>query len=145
VIRKLREARKSDEYFENMVRKLTLEELIALKLELSFAKANVAVMGLPLYTNIRRITMQALLYFAVSISDTYRHASASIGMTQNEFKKIVKKYRITKYFDDEYYKYLEEFKEEYKQSVDKGNEVGYDTQTIEEDNNGKQLDGNSNI
>ena len=128
-----------------MVRKLTLEELIALKLELSFAKANVAVMGLPLYTNIRRITMQALLYFAISISDTYRHASASIGMTQNKFKKLVKKYHVTKYFDDEYYKYLEEFKNEYKESVDNVKELGYDTQTIEEDNNGKQLDSNSNI
>lgn len=116
-----------------MVRKLTLEELIALKLELSFAKANVAIMGLPLYTNLRKITLQALLYFAMSISDTYRHASSSIGMEHSKFKKLVRKYRIIKYFDEEYYQYLEQFKEEYKNSLDTKLENGYTTERMEEE------------
>jgi hypothetical protein len=97
----LRKENRSNDYFEIMLNNLSLEEIIALKLELSFTSLGFALYGFPLWKSINHIIKDALLKYAVSSSKTKKDATKLLGIQSIVFSHLIKKYNIIKYYNKE--------------------------------------------
>ena len=91
---KLRKEEKSNEAFEIMLSVLTLEEVLALKLECSSRLTNGKLYGFNLWSNIVDITKEALYNAVVSISDTNKEATRILGINLATFKKLKHRYNV---------------------------------------------------
>lgn len=94
----LKDQKKSNEYFEILLNNLTLEELIALKLELGYKAIGFPLHGFPIWRNLNHIIKEALLLYAVSATKSKREASRFLGINTILFFKLLKKYEIDAYF-----------------------------------------------
>ena len=81
---KLLRERKIDSDFEVILNTLTLEEIIALKLELSNLYINNKLYNFPLYKSIKYIIKESLLIFALSATRTTRDASNLLGFRERD-------------------------------------------------------------
>jgi hypothetical protein len=97
----LKKKNKSDEHFENVLKRLSLEEVIALKIEVNLREANTLFLGIPIYKNISHSAKIGVLLAAISASNSLKEAGAVIGLTEFEFVKRMVKYRMSSYFNDE--------------------------------------------
>ena len=99
--RKLRNDGKSNEAFEIMLSALTLEEIIGLKLECSSRLTAGKMYGLNLWSNMVDITKEALYNATISVAKTNKEATRILGINEQTFKMLKKKYRIREeYIDD---------------------------------------------
>jgi len=98
VITKLRKENKSNKDFEIFINKLTLEELIALKLELAAKRTRGKMYGFPFWKAAKSIMEDALMRFALSIFTDQKEIMMYLGITKTELKRAMKKYRPDKYF-----------------------------------------------
>ncbi len=97
IIQKLREESRSNEEFEMMISRLSLEELIWIKLEQSARiMANNKLYSFPLWFVFPLICKEALLNFAVYSTSSYIEASRFLGLTEERFLKERKKFGIKK-------------------------------------------------
>src|SRR5689334_13378397 len=81
IIKKLRSENKSSEDFEILVNKLTLEELICLKLELGAKQfTNNKMFGFPLWYSFPKITKEAILNFALYATSSKKEAARFLGI-----------------------------------------------------------------
>ena len=92
--RHLREKGKSNEAFEIMLSALTLEEIISLKLECSSRLSGGKLYGFNLWSNTVAICKEALYHAAVSLANTNKEASRILGITEETFKALKKRYSI---------------------------------------------------
>jgi hypothetical protein len=99
--KKLRKDNKTSDQFEIMLNSLTLEELIALKLELANKAAGVPIYGFPLYKAMKNVVKAAVLMYAASATRTEREAAAFLGITRLEYRMYIKHYNILTYFEEE--------------------------------------------
>ena len=99
IIKKLRSENKSTVEFEVMLNNLTLEEIIALKLELSSKSINHKLYGFGLASAVPKIVQDALLKYAASATRSKKEAASFLGITKSAFNKLYKKYKIEEYFD----------------------------------------------
>ena len=90
----LRSQGKSNEAFEVMLSALTIEELIGLKLECASRLTDGRLYGLNLWSNVVDIIKEALYNAIVSISRTNREACRILGINQQTFNRLKKKYKI---------------------------------------------------
>ena len=89
----LRSNNKSSDEFEFMLNKLTLEEIIALKLELSSKFISGKLYGFSLWRAFPKMAQEALLLFAVSATTSLTEAQALLGIENNvNFKLILRRY-----------------------------------------------------
>ena len=98
IINTLREQKKSNEYFEIMLSNISLEDLIALKLELSYRSIGVALYGIPLWKSLHHIIREGLLKYIVSISNSKGEAARYIGVDILRLLSLLKKYNIDYFF-----------------------------------------------
>ncbi len=91
---KLRNQGKSNEAFEIMLSALTLEEVIGLKLECASRLTNGKLYGFNLWSNIVDITKEALYNAVISIANTNKEACKMLGITEQTFKSLKRKYNI---------------------------------------------------
>jgi len=98
ISKKLRKDRKSNEEFEIMLGALTLEELIALKLELSTKSISNRMYGFPIWHSLHNIVQDAVFKYAYSATRTKSEAMRFLGLQENWFHKLQKKYGIDDYF-----------------------------------------------
>ena len=98
LLRKLREEKKTDEFFENMLAELSLEEVIALKLELSLKTLRSPVYNLPIWSNLDKIIRDAVLKLAVSITNTPSESARIIGVDIATLKKELKHFKMYGFF-----------------------------------------------
>ncbi|HHZ95134.1 MAG TPA: hypothetical protein EYN67_06155 [Flavobacteriales bacterium] len=91
---KLRNQERSNEAFEVMLSALTMEELIGLKLECSSRLTNGRLYGFNLWSNIVDITKEALYNAVISITSTNREATRVLGVTEQTFNTLKRKYKI---------------------------------------------------
>ncbi len=98
ISKKLRKDRKSNEEFEIMLASLTLEEVIALKLELSTKSISNRMYGFPIWHSLHNIVQDAVFKYAYSATRTKREAMRFLGLQENWFHKLQKKYGIDDYF-----------------------------------------------
>ena len=84
-----------------LINSMTLEDLIAVKLELSCSHVNNRLYGLDIWNKACYIVKEALLKFAISTTQSKMDAARFLGITYLEFRTAVKKYDINSYFDKE--------------------------------------------
>ena len=83
----LRAEKRSNDFFEVMIGNLTLEELIALKLELSTRTLGTPLFGLKIWKEISHITKEAVLKFVYLVSSNEVSASTYLGIDKKTFRK----------------------------------------------------------
>ena len=98
ISRKLRKENKSNDEFEVMISSLTLEELIALKLEVASRTVNGKLYGLPLWRTLPNVTKDAMLKCAYSITNSQGEAARFLGINVKELKQLINKYKTDNYF-----------------------------------------------
>ena len=100
VIRKLRRDGKLSEEMEIFVSNLSLEDLIALKLEISSKPVNGKLFGIPIWKSIPFIVRDAVLKTAISVCKTKVDAANLIGMDVDTMDNLLKKYNTIGFFED---------------------------------------------
>ena len=91
---KLLREKKINSDFEVILNSLTLEQIIALKLELSNLYINNKLYNFPLYKSIKYIIKESLLIFALSATRTTKDAANLLGIRERELYSEIKKFNI---------------------------------------------------
>lgn len=104
LLKRLRSEKKIDERFEIMLNSLSLEDIIALKLELSARTQGSPLYGLPLWQSLTDVVKDAILKFAISTTHTSSEAARVLGLDQSQLMPLVKKFKIYDYFGRVRYK-----------------------------------------
>jgi hypothetical protein len=99
VSRALRKQGKSNDEFEIMLSNLPLEDLIALKLELSVKPVNNRLYGIPIWKAIPDIVREAVFKFAYSCTRTQKEAMSFIGLPEVRFYELKKLYGLDRFFN----------------------------------------------
>ena len=84
-----------------LINNLTLEDLIAIKLELSCALVKNKLYGIDFWSNSCYIIREALLKFAISASRSKKDAAWFLGLDLREFNTQYKIYNIESYFKED--------------------------------------------
>ena len=98
IANKLKSENKIDEKFEVMLSSLTLEEIIALRLELAAKAVNYKLYGVNIWQNLPNIVQESVLKYAYSAARTKGEIASFLGINKSSLKKLLKKYDITNYF-----------------------------------------------
>ena len=88
----LRHEHRSNDEFEITLQNLTLEEIIALKLELSARTTNRKLFGFNLWRSIPDITRCAVLNYANKAAKTKSEAASFLGISMYEYYLYIKRY-----------------------------------------------------
>ena len=97
---KLRKERKSNEEFEIMINNLSLEEVIALKLELATKNISNRMYGIPIWSNLLYVVQDAVIKYALSATRTQAEAMRMLGLKESDLHTLKKKYKPEDYFLD---------------------------------------------
>jgi len=100
VIRKLRKEGKLPEEMEIFVANLSLEDLIAIKLEMAGKPVNGKLFGIPIWKSAPFIIREALLKTAISVCKTKTESAAFLGIHPDKLNKLIKKYQIQSFFEE---------------------------------------------
>ncbi len=90
-----------NQQFQLMMNRLTLEEVIAVKLELAGKSSGGSIYGIPVWFSITDIVTDAVLKFALSSTRTMPEAARFVGINFQNFKMYLKRYKTKSYFDQE--------------------------------------------
>lgn len=80
-----------DNRFCNQLNRLTLEEIISLKLIIAAESVKGKLFGFPFTKFVNDITKESLVTFAISMSGSYRQASKILGLSHSELYNFIKK------------------------------------------------------
>jgi len=100
ISKKLVKEHKSNEEFEVMLNNLSLEEVIALKLELASKSAGGSLYGIPLWRSLKYIVEDAVLKYAFSACRTRKEVARFLGLRSIEMRKISRRYEPDSYFEE---------------------------------------------
>ena len=101
ISKKLRKENKSTEEFELMLNNLSLEDIIALKLELATKPFGGKCYGIPIWHSTREIVQDAMLKMALSTTRSKKEAARFLGLTPQDLRKLIKKYNTESFFEEE--------------------------------------------
>lgn len=90
----MKKERRLNGNFINVLSSLSLEEVIAIKLELSIRSVNNKMYNFPLWSAMPNITRDALLRYAMHACQSKRDMAKLLGIPVNKFGDILKKYNI---------------------------------------------------
>jgi DNA-binding NtrC family response regulator len=96
IINKLKDQNKLNDQILVCLNNLTLEDLIAVKLELSTNLLNHRLYGLDIWNKMSNITKEAILKFSLSVTKNKTDAARFLGITQQNFRRALKNYNIEK-------------------------------------------------
>lgn len=94
IIKYLKDQNKVNDNILSHINSISLEDLIAVKLELSAIHVNNRLYGFDIWRNSGYIIKEALLKFAVSTTKSKKDAARFLGLTYSEFKRVLKTYNI---------------------------------------------------
>ena len=80
------------------INSLSLEDLIAIKLELCANNINNRLYGFDIWRKTSYIVKDALLKFAISTTKSKKDAARFLGLTSQDFYKACKQFDINRYF-----------------------------------------------
>jgi len=80
------------------INKLSLEDLIAVKLELSSRNINNRLYGFDIWRKSNYIIKEAILKFALSTTNSKKSAARFLNLTYIEFRRVVKDYKVKEWF-----------------------------------------------
>lgn len=101
ISRKLKKDGKINDAFEIMLNSLSLEEIIALKLETASKAMGNKLYGLPIWASLTNICKDAILKYAFSASKTKVEAGRFIGLSPIRFSKALSKYDTKSFFEED--------------------------------------------
>ena len=79
---------------------MTLEDLIAVKLELSARYINNKLYSFNLLSNTNRLVKEAIIKFAISVTQSKMDAARFLGIDYEGLRKLVNEYDLQDYFDE---------------------------------------------
>jgi hypothetical protein len=79
---------------------MTLEDLIAVKLELSARYINNKLYAFNLLSNTNRLVKEAIIKFAISATQSKMDAARFLGIDYEGLRKLVNEYDLQDYFDE---------------------------------------------
>ena len=85
---------KINEEFCSQLHNLTLEDIIALKLELVSESVNGKFYGFPIRKFIDNIVNESLIKYSLSVANSYKEAGLILGISKSQLFKYVKRYSI---------------------------------------------------
>ena len=97
---KLKQENKITDEFEIMLASLTLEEIIALKLELASKAVSGHLYGLPLWGSLPNIAKDAILKYLTSACKSQADVARALGVNKVRLNEIYKKFRVRDYFNN---------------------------------------------
>ena len=80
------------------INSLSLEKLIAIKLELCANNINNRLYGFDIWRKTSYIVKDALLKFAISTTKSKKDAARFLGLTSQDFYKACKQFEVNQYF-----------------------------------------------
>ena len=83
-----------------LVNNLSLEDIIALKLELSSKLLKNRMYGFDIWRNSKYIVQEAILKFSISATESKKDAARFLNLDYVAFSKLVKKYKIQDFFEN---------------------------------------------
>jgi len=98
VVQKLKTDNKINDETLVAINTFTIEDLIAIKLELSANNLNNRLYGLDIWKKSDYIIKDAILKFAVSTTKSKKDAARFLGISYAEFNFLYKKFNLEKYF-----------------------------------------------
>ena len=101
IIKKLKDQNKVDDSILTHINNLSIEDLIAIKLELASAHMNNRLYGFDIWKQSNNIVKEALLKFAISTTKSKKAAARFLGLTYIEFKRVVSKYDVDNFFTED--------------------------------------------
>lgn len=101
VVGKLEREGRLDERLQIGINNLTLEELLAVKLELAAKASGGKIYGLPVWFSITDIVRDAVLKFAISATRTKVEAARFLGLSIETFNDYMKTFATKNFFDQE--------------------------------------------
>ena len=101
VISKLKDQSILDDSNLVCINNMSIEELIAVKVELSSRHLNNRLYGFDLWHRSSFIIKEAILKFAISATKSKKDAARFLGLTYSEFKRVATKYKVHKYFTND--------------------------------------------
>jgi len=99
ISKKLKRDKKITEEFEVMLNNLSLEEIIALKLELASKIIKGKLYGLNIYNNLPVIAKDAAVKYAFSACRTKAAAAAMLGISYRRLMQLQKEYNYSSFFE----------------------------------------------
>ena len=97
----MKKENRADEDFLVMLSSFSLEEIIALKLELSTRLIKHKFYNFPLWRSMPSICRDAVLRFVLSACESKRDGARMLGIDIREFDKLLKRYNTEKLFNNE--------------------------------------------
>ena len=97
----LRREQRVTEEFLNVLSSFSLEELIALKLELAVRNTKHKLYNLPLWKAMPSICRDAILRYTLSACESKRDGARMLGIDIREFNNLLKKYNTEKLFNND--------------------------------------------
>lgn len=101
VINKITREGRIDNRFVEQLSALSLEEVIALKLEQANRLIAGKLYGTPIYHSIEKIGRDAIVKYALSCSRTFSEAAAFLGIRENQLRYWRNKNEIDEYFGED--------------------------------------------
>ena len=93
LLKKFKEEGKINSEFEIILSSISLEDLIALKLELSSRDFGGKLFGLPLLQSTKELVNDALLKFSFSASKTKKEGAALLGLSTKDYRQYLKRFK----------------------------------------------------
>lgn len=100
IIKKLKKEKKINEAFLTTLSNLSLEEIIALKLEKTTEIINHRLYNLSIYKGLANVCRKAAIMWALAAARTHVEAALILGISRRNLYYLSKKYGIRKYFKD---------------------------------------------
>lgn len=100
ISRQLKKEGRSSEELEVSLSKLSLEEVIALKLEVATRDLlKGKFYGFPVWKSLKYIISDAVVKYALSATQSKREAARFLGIQEKTLIKLVRQYRTEEYFE----------------------------------------------
>ena len=90
--RKLRRQKKTDHEFEMKLNRLSLEEIISLKINLIFDSVGDKAYGFHIFKNLDHLIKEAIIKSTLSYCSSYESARRHLGLEIDKWSKLLKKY-----------------------------------------------------
>jgi hypothetical protein len=81
-----------------MIGNLSLEELIALKLELAFRSVKTPIFGIPIWRTTPKIVRDAVIKYTLAATGSKLFSARLLGMNNGEFSNYLTKLGISEYY-----------------------------------------------
>ena len=92
--KRLNNEKRINSNFETILNSLTLEEIIALKLELAASHVNHKLYGFPILKSLKFLVRESCIMFALSVSRTAKDAACVLGTTERQLREEIQKFNI---------------------------------------------------